>query len=101
VALFRIVQEAVNNAIRHGQSNNITVRIARSGQSLCIEVEDDGRGLADIKETAGHGIDNMRTRARLIAARFEIGSNPAGRREKNGTRMRLTLSPDFPVLVEV
>lgn len=101
VALFRIVQEAVNNAIRHGQSDNITVRIARSGQSLCIEVEDDGRGLADIKETAGHGIDNMKTRARLIAARFEIGRNPACRGEGSGTCMRLTLSPDFPVLVEV
>lgn len=60
VALFRIVQEAVNNAIRHGQSEHIMVRIAKSGQSLCVEVEDDGRGLADIRETAGHGIDNMK-----------------------------------------
>lgn len=100
VALFRIVQEAVNNAIRHGQSDNIVVRIAKSGQSLCVEVEDDGCGLIDIGETAGHGIDNMKTRARLIAARFEIGSNPACRADGGGTRMRLTLLPDLPVMAE-
>lgn len=100
VALFRIVQEAVNNAIRHGQSEHIMVRIAKNGQSLCVEVEDDGRGLADIRETAGHGIDNMKTRARLIAARFEIGRNPASRGDGGGTRMRLTLSPDHPVMAE-
>ncbi len=100
VALFRIVQEAVNNAIRHGQSEHIMVRIAKSGQSLCVEVEDDGRGLVDIRETAGHGIDNMKTRARLIAARFEIGRNPASRGDGGGTRMRLTLAPDHPVMAE-
>lgn len=98
VALFRIVQEAVNNAIRHGQSENIIVRIAKSGHSLCIEVEDDGRGLAEIKEVVGHGIDNMKTRARLIAARFEIGRNPACSGQGGGTRMRLTLSTDHLTL---
>ncbi len=101
VALFRIVQEAVNNAIRHGQSDNIMVRITKIGHLLCIEVEDDGRGLADLKEMAGHGIDNMKTRARLIAARFEIGRNPAHGGEGRGTRMRLTLSTDRAVSAEV
>lgn len=101
VALFRIVQEAVNNAIRHGQSDTIIVRLTRRDSALCIEVEDDGRGLADVREMAGHGIDNMKTRARLIAARFEIGRNPACRREGRGTRMRLTLPTDHARLAEV
>jgi signal transduction histidine kinase len=100
VALFRIVQEAVNNAIRHGQSENIMVRIIAHGRSLCIDVEDDGCGLAEVSETSGHGLDNMRTRARLIAARFEIGRNPACGGCREGTRMRLTLSTDHLMPVE-
>ena len=86
IALFRIVQEAVNNAIRHGQADRIEVALTQSGRALSIEVKDDGGGIGAPENRAGHGIDNMKTRARLISARFEITSA-----KDRGTLVRLTL----------
>ncbi|WP_117194797.1 GAF domain-containing sensor histidine kinase [Rhizobium terrae] len=86
-ALFRIVQEAVNNAIRHGQPQTITVRLASHERMLSIEVTDDGGGIRNPRDKAGHGIDNMKTRARLISAKFELGSNADAR----GTSVKVTL----------
>jgi signal transduction histidine kinase len=77
-ALFRIVQEAVNNAIRHAQPEMILVHIKNLNGALSIEVIDDGVGAMPSGHPGGHGIDNMKTRARLIAARFEIGHNGSG-----------------------
>ncbi|MBP1845201.1 signal transduction histidine kinase [Rhizobium petrolearium] len=89
-ALFRIVQEAVNNAIRHGQPTSILVHLRTFERMLSIEVIDDGVGIKKLRDRAGHGIDNMKTRARLISARFEIGRNTSGR----GTVVRVTLPID-------
>ncbi|MCX8998283.1 sensor histidine kinase [Rhizobiaceae bacterium BDR2-2] len=69
-ALFRIAQEAINNAVRHGQASRIAVRLAHAGGRFRIEIRDDGIGLAPGRETAGSGIGNMKTRARLIGAHF-------------------------------
>lgn len=93
-ALFRIVQEAVNNAIRHGQPATILVHLRNSDHRLSIEVIDDGEGMKTLRDKtahgAGHGIENMKTRARLISARFEIGRNT----EASGTLVRVTLPLD-------
>jgi signal transduction histidine kinase len=97
ISLFRIVQEAVNNAIRHGQPDTILVRIRQAEQGqLSIEVIDDGRGVTAPGPVAesdrnGHGIDNMKTRARLISARLEISRGPGG----TGTTVRLGMTRDL------
>ena len=93
-ALFRIVQEAVNNAIRHAQPRNILVRIRNHGGELSIEVIDDGEGVDEGSGQRGRGIENMKTRARLISARFEIGRNREGR----GTVVRVLLPAGTAVL---
>lgn len=86
-ALFRIGQEAINNAIRHAHARRIDVNLyARDGKAG-IEIRDDGVGLPVAAKRIGGGIDNMRTRARLISARFEIGRNRDGR----GTRVQVSL----------
>ena len=91
ISLFRIIQEAVNNAIRHGQPEMVLVRILRAEHGLLsIEVIDDGCGIPATPAADGdrsHGIDNMKTRARLISARLEIGRGPSGA----GTAVRLSL----------
>jgi signal transduction histidine kinase len=93
ISVFRIVQEAVNNAIRHGQPETILVTIALAGErQLCIDIIDDGCGLrmggrGAKDERVGHGIDNMKTRARLISARLDI----AGVSNGAGTAVRLML----------
>jgi signal transduction histidine kinase len=86
-ALFRIVQEAVNNAIRHGQPDSVLVTLRADRRNLIIEVSDDGRGVDSAHDMPGHGIDNMKTRAQLISAEFNITGNASGR----GTLVKVTL----------
>jgi signal transduction histidine kinase len=82
-ALYRIVQEAINNATRHAEPDDIDVRIESSETALRVSVADDGRGCGDVDPAVCGGLDHMRTRAALIGARLHIGPNPAGR----GTRV--------------
>lgn len=84
-ALFRITQEAINNAVRHSQGNHISVRLGHAGGRFLIEIRDDGIGLNPELETAGSGISNMKTRARLIGAQFTC------RREATETVVKVTL----------
>ncbi len=75
IAIFRIVQEAVNNAIKHGCCSRIDVRIARNARAVEISVADDGSGPQKGWDQSTGGIDNMRVRAALISAElfFEDG----------------------------
>ena len=81
--LYRIAQEAVNNALKHAAPHEIRIGLERHEETLVLEVDDDGEGLPDAG-AAGDGIGRrvMRHRALLIGGTFETGSSPAG-----GTRM--------------
>ncbi|SMC70646.1 sensor histidine kinase [Rhizobium sp. RU36D] len=87
IALFRIAQEAINNAVRHAQASEIEVRMRTGAVGIAIEVCDDGRGMAKPNRHSGGGIDNMMTRARLISAKFTIG--PC--RDGHGTLVKVQL----------
>lgn len=87
VALFRIAQEAINNAVRHAAPLAVKVRLDADDDRLSIEISDDGTGLAKTRGRIGEGIDNMKTRARLISARFTIGPGHNNR----GTVVRVVL----------
>lgn len=77
--LFRIVQEAINNAVKHGEPETVTVRISTDGKSLKISVEDDGNGSVPNPDHFTGGLGNMKVRAALISSRIEI-KNPANKR---------------------
>ncbi len=88
VALFRIVQEAVNNASQHASPSLIEVEITCAADALRILVRDDGIGFAPIQQRRRvGGVRNMQTRARLVSAAFFLDRLPEGR----GTMMSLTL----------
>lgn len=71
--LFRIAQEAVNNAARHAQARGILVRVARQGDDVVLEVEDDGRGMpARDGAPRGLGLLTMTERAGLFGGSLEI-----------------------------
>ncbi len=77
--LYRIAQEAVNNALKHAAPAEIRIGLERRDGALVLEVEDDGEGLAETAPAAaGIGLRVMRYRARLIGGILEIGSAPAG-----------------------
>ena len=88
VTLFRIVQEAVNNAVSHAGARRIVMRLSAARGQIVLTVTDDGRGLGGARRQDGMGIDNMRTRARLIGARFGLGAGPGG----SGTTVRVALA---------
>ena len=81
--LYRIAQEAVNNALKHAMAKEIRLGLERREDTLVLEVEDDGDGLPDSPSAEGGiGLRVMRHRAELIGGTLEIGSPPAG-----GTRI--------------
>ena len=72
IALFRIAQEAINNAVRHAHARRIEVEVVCS-EGLHLRVRDDGLSKAAVgSQQATGGLAHMRTRARLIAAQFDI-----------------------------
>ena len=73
--LYRIAQEAVANAAKHGQAPRIDVRLALTNQDLLLSVRDTGKGIPLKKKTnAGLGLNIMRYRAGMIGATLEIDS---------------------------
>jgi len=82
--VYRIAQEAVHNALKHGRAREIQIQLANE-QGLVLSVSDDGRGGAQIEGT-GMGLRLMKYRAGLIGATLEVHS--AARR---GTRVVCTL----------
>lgn len=86
-SLYRIVQEAVNNAVRHGAPRIIEVELHADEAQLRLDVSDDGKGIDARALHNSSGISHMRTRAALLSAKFEMGS--AG--GHLGTRVSLSM----------
>jgi two-component system CheB/CheR fusion protein len=76
--LYRIAQEAINNALRHGRATRITVRLSGRGNHLSLKIQDNGSGFpARPNRQPGMGLHLMNYRARAIGASIEIGPGPA------------------------
>ncbi|KUF09965.1 sensor histidine kinase [Pseudoponticoccus marisrubri] len=83
-ALFRITQEAINNAVRHAGATRIAVTVAAPAPGeLCVTIRDDGRGIP-LNPARQSGLAHMRTRARLISAALEVTGG-------GGTTVRVAL----------
>jgi signal transduction histidine kinase/ligand-binding sensor domain-containing protein len=80
--LFRIAQEAVNNAIRHGRARTIQIRLEYRDDRVSLRISDDGCGFVAKEHEASHaagehlGLLSMRERAARIRGRFAITSGP-------------------------
>ncbi len=80
VHLFRIAQEAIGNATRHGRAKTVIIALEAGGGELSLRVSDDGVGFnATTGKTGGMGLNTMRYRARVIGGALEIYPNtPSG-----------------------
>jgi signal transduction histidine kinase len=77
--LYRIAQEAVTNAIKHGQSRQIFIGLSHRPGKVILSIQDDGSGFTNrLKNKEGMGIRTMNYRANMIGASLDIQKNPAG-----------------------
>ncbi len=86
LAVVRIFQEALTNAIKHGAAKTVRARLRVDGSTLHLDMADDGRGFVESQIEVGRGLPGMRGRAAELGGRCEIDSAPGG-----GTRVRLVL----------
>lgn len=88
--LYRIAQEAANNAIRHGGAQHITIALSHAEEMLCLSIFDDGCGFVDSsakhEATQGMGIKIMQYRAHQLGAKLEFLPHPVV-----GTEVRLEM----------
>jgi two-component system, NarL family, sensor histidine kinase UhpB len=79
-AVYRIVQEAVNNALRHAQASRIDVQLDASASALQLLIKDDGQGqLAQCQASGHYGVMGMRERAQALGGSFDLEQvQPAG-----------------------
>ena len=85
--MYRIAQEAVSNAFRHGSADHIRIAFASGEEQIRLRVQDDGRGFdPDDVDGPGMGVHIMNYRARIIGATLEISSTPG-----EGTTVTCTL----------
>lgn len=90
--IFYIIEEAVGNARKHAQANNIWVRLSLQGDTFVAEVEDDGAGFdvdavqVRYDERGSLGMINMHERAELVNGKLTVASAPG-----EGTQITLTV----------
>ena len=77
LSVYRIVQEALTNVLRHAQTTRASVSVARDGDVLTIQVLDEGVGAA-AHASGGHGMVGMRERVAVFGGRFFAGSRTGG-----------------------
>jgi signal transduction histidine kinase len=77
--LYRIAQEAISNAARHGKAKNITITFAGSDEDATLSIEDDGSGLPEpLPRGQGMGLRIMTHRAAMIGGSFSIRRGARG-----------------------
>jgi signal transduction histidine kinase len=78
IGLFRVVQEGLNNVVRHAQARTVRLELAADEQLYCLRLSDDGRGidLAAPSFAWSHGLTGMRHRVRALGGRFTLQSVP-------------------------
>lgn len=86
INLFRIIQEAINNSIKHANPNKITLQFIQINNSRVeLLISDDGVGFSGHEKTSGYGLKNMKARADEIDAIYEIRTMPG-----RGTHIKLS-----------
>lgn len=90
--IFRIIQEAVGNAMKHGKASNVFIQFSELDEHFFIGIEDDGIGFQPENSTSGLGLKHMNVRAKFINAQLMVNSTP-----NKGTYIQLVIKfPDNP-----
>lgn len=76
--LYRVIQEALNNALKHAAASAVSVRVGAAGDQFVLEITDNGRGFDPqaVADQGGIGLSSMRERIERLGGRLEIASSP-------------------------
>ncbi|BBC34954.1 hypothetical protein SGFS_062480 [Streptomyces graminofaciens] len=102
--VFRIVQEALTNTVKHADARTVSVRLAYEGRHLSVEVVDDGRGPQPVPAPGhghGHGLVGVRERAAAHGGTAVTGPGPDGHGFAVRVRIPLADPPPVPSTAEV
>ncbi|CAL2086913.1 Oxygen sensor histidine kinase NreB (modular protein) [Tenacibaculum sp. 190524A02b] len=86
VNLYRIIQEALQNIIKHAKANHVTLTFSTQNGHILISIEDNGVGFNTSKNRNGIGINNIKSRVKRLNATMELVSSP-----KNGTTIQIKM----------
>lgn len=86
IALFRIVQEQLNNIIKHADAKNVFIRLDGEDGHVSLFVEDDGKGFDVNSKPEGIGLSNIRSRTEMLGGEMQIDSA-----QNKGCRLRVTI----------
>lgn len=80
--LYRIAQEAINNAVKHAEATKIFVRLETSNNRLQLVIEDNGIGFSETEKSGKHhkgmGINTMKYRSHILGGKLNISETPEG-----------------------
>jgi signal transduction histidine kinase len=76
VAMYRIIQEQLNNIIKHAKSSKVTIHLEGTAKNIYLQIKDDGIGFEMQKMKRGLGLYNIINRAELLGGHAEIESAP-------------------------
>jgi signal transduction histidine kinase len=85
-ALYRVVQEALNNVVKHARATTVDVSIVETGDRIDMRIADDGVGIAARRDPGGFGLIGMQERIELIGGSMEVESRSGG-----GTEIRASV----------
>lgn len=89
--LFRIIQESINNILKHSRAKNVAIQLEDEHDTLRITITDNGKGFNTNILNDGSGLKNMELRAKLIHAEFSIQS-----KLEEGTKTTITYHKNLP-----
>ncbi len=96
VSVYRIVQEALTNVLKHAGAARADVTIGCAGEAVTIEITDNGTGEPrDGTQAGGHGLAGMRERVAIFGGELRAGPRPGG---GFAVRARLPLADGLPLL---
>ena len=76
ITIYRIIQEQLNNILKHAQANNVDIELHNVAEQVCLRLTDDGKGFDPRIRRKGVGISNIISRAELYNGKVEIESAP-------------------------
>jgi two-component system NarL family sensor kinase len=94
IVVYRIIQEILNNILKHAEAKTIHIALALNEPKLTITISDDGKffNSSQINQSQGIGWKNIKARIELFNGTYKINSSA-----ENGTELTVTLFPDFEI----